>query len=379
MENGVVTDLDVELVPLPSFAYGGKVIDAGTGEPIAEAKVAVRNIDFDFSLTTDDNGNFSISTFYGGDYEIIAGKWGYRTAFADGSDINETNNTITLELEKGIEDVFSLDLGWQVSGDAVQAHFELGNPIGVNPPQVGGLFIQPEDDVAADEGNSCYFTGNTADVQGGVQIAGTTRATSPVFDLSTMFEPRISFYTHLFTANLDGGISVGNDPILVFLSNGTEEKVVATIVHADLFTPPVWTFTEIIVEDHLTPTNEMQIAFQIGDFDPNFEDVADAGFDYFQAYDANPNNTNEVVENGLKMSVSPNPFSDEINIDLEIGHFIDNPSVVVYNLLGQQVDRVVVDKNIKRVTLGSELGHGIYLIKIQADGFEGKAIRAIKQ
>lgn len=378
LENGEVTSLDVELVELPSFTYTGQVIDAETGEPVGGAKVAVQNIDFDYSLTTDDMGNFTIATFYDGNYEVIAGKWGYRTLFVDGENINETNNAITLELEKGIEDVFSLDLGWEISGNAIQGEFELGDPIGLNPQEIGGIFIQPEDDVDEDEGNSCYFTGNTANLQGGVQIAGTTRATSPLFDLSTMYEPRINFYTYLFTVNLST-FDVGNDPILVFLSNGIEEKVVATITHPNLFTLPAWNFTEIVVEDFMTPTDSMQIAFQIGDLDPNFSDVAEAGFDYFQAYDANPNNTNEVIEEGLTMSVYPNPFSNEITVDFELDHSINNPVAVVYNLLGQQIQSIALDGSTNRITLGKALNKGVYLLKVQGDDFESKAIRVIKQ
>lgn len=381
LENGIVTDLDVELDPLPSFSYTGKVIDAVDGLPVENAKVLIANSDFEYELTTDAAGNFEIGTFYNGDYEIIAGKWGFKTTFMNATGIDENNNTVIVELEAGIEDVFSLDLGWEITGSAFQGQFELGDPIGLNPPEVGGIFIQPEDDVAEDQGNSCYYTGNVADLQGGIQIAGTTIATSPIFDMSTMNDPRVSFYTRLFTANISNNIpTVGNDPLVVKISNGIETKQVATIVHESLFEAPEWTYMEVIVGDTITPTANMQIIFEIGDLDPNFQDVAEAGFDYFQAYDADPiNSTNEIIMEGLQLSVAPNPSSNQFYVDYQIDASLDNGTLEIYNLLGQSLEQIPLDQASGRKTVGADLRPGIYFIRMSGHDFSSKAIRLIKR
>ena len=51
-----------------------------SGNGIANAQVVIFNADFTFSATTDANGNFSINNMYEGNYEVIAGQWGYVTS-----------------------------------------------------------------------------------------------------------------------------------------------------------------------------------------------------------------------------------------------------------------------------------------------------------
>ena len=89
---GVITVVDAQLVPLPSFTATGMVIDInGTGIPNAE--ILIYNNDFNYTLTSDNNGNFSINTMFEGSYEVIAGQWGYVTS-CDNEYIDGTNNIV---------------------------------------------------------------------------------------------------------------------------------------------------------------------------------------------------------------------------------------------------------------------------------------------
>ncbi|MCB0662029.1 MAG: choice-of-anchor B family protein, partial [Saprospiraceae bacterium] len=77
LENGMVTNLNVELEAAVPFTLSGLVVDARTGEPIADALVGFKSAQADVQSLSDLNGNFSIPNFYADDYEIFAGKWGF--------------------------------------------------------------------------------------------------------------------------------------------------------------------------------------------------------------------------------------------------------------------------------------------------------------
>ncbi|MBK9017061.1 MAG: choice-of-anchor B family protein [Saprospiraceae bacterium] len=132
LANGELTLLDVALEPLPSFVFGGTVVEEGTGLPIVDAKVQLINADFEYNLTTDSDGKFSVQQFYNGDYDVFAGKWGYKAGVLSAEQIDQSSGNLTLEIARGYEDIFSLDLGWLINGDAPQGKWERGTPVEVS-------------------------------------------------------------------------------------------------------------------------------------------------------------------------------------------------------------------------------------------------------
>ncbi len=378
MINGELTIQDFQLQPLASFTMNGTVKDLNTGTAVPDAKVQVVNNDFNFNTTANSNGEFSIPAFFEGNYDVLAGKWGYKTGFLSSQAFSENNNSTDIEIETGIEDVFSLDLGWTLSGDAPQGIFELGNPIEVPVPQLGGIIIQPENDSDDDPGNSCYITGNVLDLFTGVHGTGTTRITSPTFDLTGMFEPHISFRTWLYTIQTNGA-GVGNDKLFVKLTNGTETINLAQVSTTNIFSQPVWAMHDMNVTTLIPATANMQVIVEIGDSDPNFSDVAEAGFDFFAAYDANPNSTNEVEGNGISMSALPNPSSNEFTVKYDLENPSKDASLLIFNVLGQMVETMPIDALGGEIRFGNDFRQGIYFVKIRQQDADSPAIRLVKQ
>ncbi|MCB0519507.1 MAG: choice-of-anchor B family protein [Lewinellaceae bacterium] len=379
LENGVLTLQDFELVPLPSFSFSGTVKDAATGEAIEGAAVKIENGDFVYELESGPSGEFTLPSFFQGNYSIAAGKWGYRTIILSSQDIDENNNAVSLELETGIEDIFSLDLGWIQSGSAIQAPFELGNPIGVYPPQTITYLIQPEDDVDADDGNSCYITGNISSVSDGVQISGITRITSPKFDLTGMGKPMVSYYTWLFTAFINGPPAPGNDDLLVKITNGIETVVLENISFTDLLSPPAWTYSEISVADTILPTANMRMIFEIGDNDPTFSDIAEAGVDYFRAWDADP--ISGVKDNRFvlgELEVFPNPSAGLFYAKFDRELLNESTKLLVMNTLGQVVEEKDLPMTLGEVSFGSGLEKGVYWVKIQNGSSGSLPVKVLK-
>ncbi len=378
LENGVLTNLNVALQPLPSFMLGGTVVEEGTGQPIPNAQVQLINADFEFNLTTGADGKFNVQQFFNGDYDVFAGKWGYKTTALTAAQIDETSNNLTIEISKGYEDIFSLDLGWIINGDAPQGIWERGAPIEVAPAQIP-YPIQSGSDSADDPGNACYVTGNVSDLVGGLQLSGTTRLISPIMDLTGMNAPHLSFKTWFFSV-VTNGAAVGNDKLIVKLANGDQTVNIKEISFLSLFSPPTWESTDMDISTLLPITNTMQVIFEVGDVDPNFTDAIEAGVDFFQAYDADPpSGTDNLVENGISITASPNPSNSAFTLSYKIDNWRNGASLLVYNALGQMVETHNLETQVGKIAVGNNLGEGIYFAQIVNNGEMVNPIKLLKQ
>ncbi|MBK8566425.1 MAG: choice-of-anchor B family protein [Saprospiraceae bacterium] len=378
LTNGQVVFLDIALQSLPTFSISGTVTEEGTGLPIPDAKVQIKNSDFSFDLATGTDGKFFIQQFYNGDYDVFAGKWGYKTGVLTSQQVNNTTGAISLSLEKGYEDIFSLDLGWTVNGDATQGIWERGEPIEVFPPQVP-FAIQPGMDAINDAGNSCYFTGNVADLFSGVQINGFTRLVSPPMDLSGMNEPYIKFFAWIFSA-CSSEPALGNDKLIVKITNGTETATIQQVEHASLFFPPTWNEYLVDVSNNISLDSPVQIIFEVGDIDPGFVDVVESGVDFFEAFDADPpSNTNENVDIEQYLTVSPNPSIGEFRVKYDLFEFGNQASkLLVFNTLGQLVETHPLIIPSGTIAVGKNLKEGVYYLNISTTGKLGEPIMVIK-
>jgi choice-of-anchor B domain-containing protein len=366
VENGEVTILDVELEPLSSFGFSGKVVDLESGEAIPDAIVHIQNDEFDFQLNSDANGNFSIASFYEGDYEVTAGKWGYKTIILD-QNVEDGSGPLTLELEEGLEDIFSLDLGWEISNSAFQGGWERGEPIGVfiGPPITPtDTQIGPEDDTPEDIGVDCYVTGNTADLQGGILIGGATTMKSPKFDLSDYNNPHISFYTWFFNIQ-QSTFEPGDGYLRVLVSNGMNNKLITEVTYEDQGDIS-WVYHEFALDTLLESSDDMQITV-FANANTNFNDVVEAGIDYVRIWDAEPVVATEEValENNLALSTFPNPTNSGFSISYELKGSGDNGQIIISDVAGRQVQTIAVQNGKGQIRFNQKLEPGIYWISLQ--------------
>lgn len=170
-------------------------------------------------------------------------------------------------------DGFDTDTGWTVMNDPGLATgaWERGDP---NGSFLIGVPANPEDD-SNDTGTFCAFTGQAApsaavgtnDVDG-----GSTRLTSPMFDLSAG-NGVIEYQQWFFNDD-------GDDAMVVELSNdnGASWTVVATITYTG--DQNAWHDMKIIVGNHLTPTSQMRLRLSVAD-EPN-NSITEAAIDDFR-------------------------------------------------------------------------------------------------
>lgn len=362
MVNGQVTVLDVALVPATPFTLNGEVLDYATGVPVPNAPVRLVNSIYDVHTVTDASGQFTVPAFYEDVYKVYAGKWGYITELRLNQNIQSTGGNYSIEIDKGIQDEFILDLGWIVSGDSTDADWEIGDP---GPTKFQGNPSNPGDDIQTDIGDQCYVTGKLG---GGVIAddvdAGATILTSPVFDVSAMTTPAISFYLWFYNA----GTGTPDDHMVVTLSNGS------TTVELDSLTSSqnAWTLYDIQIDQYLPPTSTMQFTVEIADV--GFEHIVEGGLDLFKAYDLTTV-SQELPTEASRFTVYPNPSSGSFTLEIE-GEINTNPVLVITDVSGKIVESY--DVNEQLIQLGQHLPTGIYFVKLVDENYSSQIKKIIK-
>ncbi|MFK7935233.1 MAG: choice-of-anchor B family protein [Saprospiraceae bacterium] len=373
--NGEVTEQDFVLQSLSSFAFSGNVTDATTGEVLANAQVKIANNDFQFATTTNAEGNFTLNTVFAGEYQIFAGSWGYKTQLLDSRVLNETNNSVSLALEAGIEDIFSLDLGWTTTLDAFSGEWELADPpivVTAGP----GAAVTPPADVLEDIGTGCYVTGNEADLFGGVLIGGTTTLTSPAFDLTTYTNPQMSFHAWYLNVNSnDGSAPTTPDPLIVIVSNGVTTVNIDTI-QSEAFGVTRWEAYEYNLSEWIELTANMKITFSINT--PGQTDIVEAGIDYFQVINGEATNIFDYQLVDYQLAITPNPSATNFQVNYELPGTNTFSTVQIYNSLGQLVEQVKLTANSGSLQFGSTYATGVYFVQLTSDQGAGKALRVVK-
>ena len=383
LDNDVVTILDAALIPLPSFAMSGSVVDLADGTPIPNAKVSLTNDDFTFNIETDANGNFEISTFYEGDYNAFAGKWGYSTEEVLSSTIDETNPSLTIELSQGYQDPFALDLGWDVGPTtAFVGEFERAKPFGIFIPFLG-YFINAENDIQDDIGDQCYVTDNGPDPNQDILFGGSTNLTSPSFDISTYNEPMISYNTFLYSINFSNQneITAGNGNIEITMDNSFETVTFETLTYEDVEIAPEWVYSEYALLPLLNNTtnldslNNLTVNFQATS--PGNQELVEAAIDDFVVWDANPTSAEELLET-RQFEANPNPTTSNFNVQYELENFDSNTRLLVYNALGQLVQTIELNDQIGNISFGEDLKAGVYFANMIQGETPSRTIRLIK-
>ncbi len=380
LENDVVTILNVELVPLPSFAMTGTVVDAADGTGIPNAIVNIINDDFDFNIETDANGNFVIASAFEGTYNAFAGKWGYSTVEDLGWSFDENNSSVIIELTQGYQDPFQLDLGWSVESTAFIGEFERGTPQGIFVPQAG-YFINPQNDVPDDVGTRCYETAIGTDPNSDVLLGGTTSIISPTFDLSNLNEPMISYAAFLWTVNIvEQDPTLGNATLEVILDNGFETVTVETITYEDLFTPPEWYNYEINVQDIFgsNPDSLSNLRIEFTAISDGFQQIAEVAVDHFLTWDASPTNVGDLLSLQT-FEASPNPSISNFNIQYKLESFDSDSQLVIFNALGQRVQTFELNDITGTIGFGGDFEKGIYFAQILQQNNASTTIRLVKQ
>jgi len=368
--NGVLTTLDVELSPIPTFAVTGTILDSLSGMPIENAFVQIENSDFNFSAMTDAAGQFTINGLISGTYDITSGKWGYVSKCF-------TQNfsgamPLQMELLIGYYDDFTFDYNWTVGGSSANA-WERGVPIGSFDG--GANIINPDVDASGDCSNKCYVTDNGTGPYSNHDVDnGNTMLTSPIFDATIYVNPSIE-YARWFVNT--GGSGSPNDSMNIYLSNGTDIVLIESVT---LSSPGVasWYDSNHLISSFLTVTPTMQVMVDVNDGNPGH--ILEGGLDHFRISGLlNVGVKNFATPNLAQINVYPNPFGSSTIIRFSKLDASADSKIELLDVLGRTLEsHPILRKAEGEISVGEDLTAGIYFVRILSGGTYSESARIIK-
>lgn len=361
-QNGVLELLDIELEPFVAYSVTGLTFNDENGNPVAGAKIFVDGEGESINATTDANGQFEVQ-LYQGTYNLVASAWGYNYTIINGLEISG-ENSITINLQSGYRDDFVTDLGWESTAD--NADTESGFWVRDVPIETvlsnGNLICNPGEDVSDDYGEFCFMTGNDGGDAGNDDVdGGDVYLTSPVMDLSEYIDPVLSY--RLWWVN-ESGFGAPNDNISVYVSNGIEEVLLEMVDNSVSLWRPV---SEFHLNEYLELTDNMRVTYVTGDQSPG--NVVEAAVDAFVITEVGVINAADEPEGIVfDLELFPNPFTDFININLEINEPYNNGVMEIFNVMGQKIEQVKFTGAERNFQLGETWVTGIYFARVSIDG-----------
>lgn len=348
--NGQLTLLDVELIPLQRFRVQGKITEQGTGVAIADATVLIQGNQLELDLRTDVNGIFTADIFVG-DYTITAGHWGHHEQQIT-STVSSNTNDIQIQLPIGYKDDFIVDQGWVAFKNATSGGFVRGVPIGTFQ---GNAVVNPNEDMVADLGNTCYVTGNGGGAVGNDDVDnGFVSIASPRMDLSAMNSPTLEFYTWFYNG---GGQGTPNDTLYIKIDDGNQEITVKKIKQPY----SQWIRQTVNVKSFTNVLNKVRLIVYTSDFADSGH-LVEAGLDVFKVTSA----TSVADPTEVNWHVFPNPSESFAQIQLNWNPSLKNTSVLVYNAQGQLLEKHPMNTS-SSLSVGHTFQPGIYFFVLQND------------
>ncbi len=355
LTNGSTYILDVQLEPLVPFNFTGQVIEAGTLNPISNAKVKIVGFQYSTTVTTNASGNFTVNNFTQGSYEIIAGSWGYVTNCSNNQTIDDNTSGYTIILNKGYYDDFSLNFNWLVTGNAQTGSWEKGIPQGT---MNGSTISNPDIDVMNDCGEEAFVTGNGGGGAGDDDVDnGTTILTSPVFDATIFINPFLEYYRWFYNG---GGFGGPDDEMTIKINNGSSTVILETI-DVSTANSSSWVNKSYKLSDYITLTNNMRLIVETGDLGQGH--LVEAGFDKFEIVEMGFVGVNEItMEESVK--IYPNPFNEEFNVN--VNKELQNIKIEVMDVTGKVIE--TLSTNQLNTLVKCNYDKGIYFVNVYSNG-----------
>ncbi len=377
LQNDSITYLDVVLFGLPKTTLTGQVLMADDLSPVESGNVLITSDLCTLYATTDMGGNFTINNVYYDTYNLHAAVWGTKTGSLTNKSVDDLTNDFTILLSNGIYDDFTFDLGWTTAGTTyLGGLWERADPDSTNFP--GTPLFNPGDDVPDDISNQCYVTGNGGPYD--FLIDGVVVLTSPKFDLSGYEKPYLSCST--WFANYDSSDILANDSMLIKMTNGIDEVVIARI-GADTTQMSQWISRFIKLTGLLPSTPDMQLIFEVS-ADMSLKQLCEAGVDMVAIIDsAKIGIANNSDQGGnITVSISPNPFNDYTiitihNLSNTQHEMIQQLDLAIYDLLGRNVMHITNESIVRNTEISGSgmqveisrenLAQGLYFFNLTLD------------
>jgi len=335
---------------LALVGFGGFTVNEN-GDEIVDVTIDITNDStlYTFNDSSNVSGRYDLDVA-AGTYDIVVSKWGYVTQTFTGVTIDHPSDRMNFVLVEGYADDFEADLGWESTGE--EGAWVIGAP---QETSQGGTVYNPGADDEIDKGLQCYLTGNDATDANSDDVDPGTESvlTSAALDLSSYENPRMKM--SYWWATDDTGDDARFQIQLV--QNGSLRNVLN--IDADAGSQSSWNEIDVPVKDYADFTEEF--AIRVIASDGATDAIVEAGIDAFSIYDSADDGLTALEETRLEMlSVSPNPFEENFQIELQAGQEIAR--LRLYDVQGSLVFET--EKANTQIAVPALPG-GLYLLEVE--------------
>ena len=359
-----VTEINVTLEPETVGDVSGLVLTETGATPVENASVTLTGPDGTYVVKTDGNGAFDLPCVPEGDYQATVGAWGYLVGNASVA----TGAPATVLLKPGYYDDFETDLGWTTEATSPTGLWERGEPVGTFN-QNG--YANPDFDVATDNNDECYVTGNGGGQAGNDDVDdGSVSLSCPPMKLGAYPDAVLTFWYWFY--NGGGAGTPPNDNLEVRVLSGGQS---ATILN-ETVSQSAWRYSgEIHLKDYVTLSDDVQIQFIATDVDPGH--LVEAAVDVFKVVPQGVSSTHDQL-NPVPLTASPNPSATSFAIRY-CWKGAKNLVLEVRNQLGQSVLTERLSGETGMTLCGENWPKGVYIATLRGDEHLSAPVRLVKQ
>ena len=353
VQNGVVTNVVIEMEPRATYSVSGVVISQDLVGPAPGANVVVVNDDFIYETQANSNGIYSLADVIEGSYQVYAGYWG--EYYLGELDVNSAD-TKDLVITPGYYDDYHFDYGWTTSGTATRGEWVRDIPISET---YFGQPCNPAEDLPDDIGFSAAMTGNLGgDARDNSVEDGYTMLSSPMMDFRNMTAPVLQFSPWLCVRFTDV------QPFTVWLSNGSDTTLIDTIATDGNF--GFWRLTNEyqLTDSAIAFTDQMQVHF-LAINEPGSDNLVKAAIDRVVVFDESVSSVSRVDEL-VEFDVYPNPASTYTRI--EASAETSPKHVRVFNNLGQLIHNAPWPAGAISQEIRTDWAPGVYMVHVEFEG-----------
>ncbi|MEM9990135.1 MAG: choice-of-anchor B family protein [Bacteroidota bacterium] len=267
LESGELVNLNIDLLEFQPTNIAGQITDRA-GDPILGADIRLVSSEGTYRTSSNRFGNFSLEDVPQNEYEVTVMAWGYlpmqvTAIFSPGG------GNISISLEEGYQDDFTLDLGWRSFSNTFGGGWERARPTGIIQDEV---LITPDGDLENDMGTECYVTGrDDAPPAFYDELSnGVTVLSSPDMDLTTYDNPVLEISTWYYSGAGD------NAELRLYISNGTTQTLLSSINTST----STWERHEFVLKDYINLTDAMSLVVEAMEMDAT-NPITEAAIDGF--------------------------------------------------------------------------------------------------
>lgn len=376
LENGMLTVLDVTLKKAGLNRITGVTLRIQGGATVEGAQIVLRGDQGQYNVLSEANGLFNIEEVYEGTYQVYAGKWGFLPKELGTVQIRK-DTAFTINMFPGYQDDFFFDLGWQsafLGESGARGPWTRDEPRGTFRDD--GEAVNPEYDIPVDLGDQCYITGNVGGSSGTDDVdAATAILTSPRMDLSTYVDPVLTYYAWFYNS---GGDTPPDDSLVVEVTNGMDTVVLETI-KSDQSMGEWRPESFFHLKDYIDLSEPVRLIFTTSDLEPNGH-LVEAALDFVRVREqALISNTDDPELRELPIKAFPNPFREQLHLDLRELNEAVRVQVRAFNQLGQQMLRTVIPAGTAIYELDTpQWSAGIYFIELQTPDRSRRMLKVVK-